>query len=198
MISFGDFTMEKSFREFLAESAKEYPLVLRFAVAIGDREVDKIERFLSKYDLRSITSVKITPITKNSMFFPEVENTEVSKIDIVTGYPMAADILRQQLADLLEMNITHILVHKEGWEPEEEVEVDADRPALLDSDYDDASDDGEHYGQKFISNFLKELSKSEKATVENELSVKPKEDPKPKQMDTEEKSSKSVISGERR
>ena len=45
------------------------------------------------------------------MFFKEVENSEVSKIDVVTGYPVSADILRQQLADLLGMHLSHVAVH---------------------------------------------------------------------------------------
>jgi len=188
----------KSFREFLTESYKEYELVIRFAGKLEEVDVDRIERFLEKYDLRSISSVKVTPITKNPLFFDDVQNTEVSKVEIITGYPIAADILRQQLADLLEMNITHIIVHKPGMEPAVEEDVsDEDQPALLDSEYDDESDDGKSYGRKFIDDFLNGLEKREMATVENELSIQPKADPAPEQMSTEEKSSNSVITGKR-
>lgn len=186
----------KSFREYLAESVKEYSLVLRFARKLDDKDVDRIERFLGKYDLRTMTRVSTTPISKSSIYFPEVENAEVSKVEIKTGYPMAADILRQQLADLLEMNVTHILVHKPEWQPEEEVEEEGDKAALLDSEYDDASDDGKNYGKKFVADFLKSLSKRETVEVENALSIKTKTDKASPQMSTEEGSSKSVISGD--
>lgn len=186
----------KSFREYLAESVKEYSLVLRFACKLEDNDVDRLERFLGKYDLRTMTRVSTTPISKSSIYFKDVENAEVSKVEIKTGYPMAADILRQQLADLLEMNITHILVHKPEWQPEEEEEVSENEPALLDSEYDDTSDNGKNYGKNFVTDFLKSLTKRETATVENELSVKPKADKGQEQMSTEEGSSKSVISGD--
>lgn len=50
--------------------------------------------------------------------------------------------------------------------------------------------------ERFIDNFLKSLSKRDEVTVENELSVKPKQDDASDQMDTDEKSSESVISGD--
>ena len=186
----------KSFREYLAESVKDYSLVLRFACKLEDNDVDRIERFLGKYDLRTMTRVTTTPISKTSIYFKDVENAEVSKVEIKTGYPMAADILRQQLADLLEMNITHILVHKPDWQPEEEEAVPENEKALLDSEYDDASDDGKNYGKKFVTDFLKGLTKRETVEVENNLSIKPKADKGQIQMSTEDGSSKSVISGD--
>ena len=189
----------KSFKEFLTESTNEHKMTLRFAAEIEENDVNRIERFLGKYDLRTISRVSTTPITKSPLFFDDVVNTKVSKVDITTGYPMSADILRQQLSDLLEMNITHIAVHPEGWEPTEEVEEDGDKKALLDSDYDDKSDNGEHYGRTFVDNFLKTLSKRDdhdKVEVENALSVKAKRDKAGDVMTTEDTASDSVISGD--
>ncbi|MDA9993364.1 hypothetical protein N9E09_01715 [bacterium] len=189
----------KSFKEYLTESTKECSLTLRFAAELNEDDENRIERFLGKYDLISISRTSTTPITKNPLFFSEdISNTKVSKIEIKTGYPISADILRVQLSDLLEMNMLHIAVHPEGWDPQEkEKEEDADdKKALLDSEYDDKSDNGENYGRGFIDNFLKSLSKRDEVTVENELSVKPKQDDASDQMDTDEKSSESVISGD--
>ena len=188
----------KSFREYLTESTRECSLTLRFAAELNEENINRIERFLGKYDLISISRTSTTPITKNPLFFSDdVSNTKVSKIEIKTGYPVSADILRVQLSDLLEMNMSHIAVHPEGWDPQETEEEDnGDKKALLDSEYDDKSDNGEHYGRGFIDNFLKSLSKRDEVTVENELSVKPKQDDVSEQMDTDEKTSESVISGD--
>jgi hypothetical protein len=190
----------KSFKEFLTESTNEHKMTLRFAVELEDNDVNRIERFLGKYDLRTISRVSTTPITKNPLFFNEVENTKVSKVDITTGYPMSADILRQQLSDLLEMSITHVAVHHEGWEPTEEVEEAADKKALLDTpEYGDESDNGKHYGRSFVDNFLQSLSKREdhdKVEVENELSPKAKRDKAGDIMSNEDTASDSVISGD--
>ena len=185
----------KKFKEFLIESEKEHKHTLRFCCELDANAEDRIEKFLGKYDLRSISKTSTTPIAKNPMFFKEVENSEVSKIDIVTGYPVSADILRQQLSDLLGMHLTHVAVHPEGWEPEEEV-VDEDKEPLLASDYDKTSDDGKTYGKTFVDKFLNDLEKKEHDVVENELSVTPKSDKAQEQMDKEEKSTPSVISGD--
>ena len=187
----------KKFKEFLIESEKEHKHTLRFCCELDANAEDRIEKFLGKYDLRSISKTSTTPIAKNPMFFKEVENSEVSKIDIVTGYPVSADILRQQLSDLLGMHLTHVAVHPEGWEPKEEVEAE-DKEALLTSEEETKSDNGENYGRTFVDDFLKSLTPKENDTVENELSPKEVRDQAPEQMDTEEKSSPSVISGDKK
>ena len=58
------------------------------------------------------------------------------------------------------------------------------------------SDAGKNYGRTFIDDFLKTLTPKEMEAKENELSPKEKRDPAPEQMDKEEKSSPSVISGD--
>jgi hypothetical protein len=185
----------KTFKQYLTESTKEHKFTLRFCCDLDEGEENRIETFLSKYDLKSMSKTSTTPITKNPMFFDNATNSKVSKVDIVTGYPLSADILQQQLSDLLGLSLTNVVVHPEGWEPEEEV-VDEDKEALLASDYDETSDDGKTYGKTFVDKFLNDLEKKEHETVENELSVKPKSDSTPEQMDKEEKSTPSVISGD--
>ena len=82
----------------------------------------------------------------------------------------------------------------EGWEPTEEEEKEDKEP--LNSEEESKSDDGENYGRTFVDDFLKSLTPKEMETKENELSPKEKRDPAPEQMDTDEKSSPSVISGD--
>lgn len=89
---------------------------------------------------------------------------------------------------------TLLCIQKDG-NAEEEV-VDEDKEALLVSDYDETADDGKTYGKTFVDKFLNDLEKKEHEVVENEMSVTPKSDPAPEQMDKEEKSTPSVISGD--
>ena len=185
----------KTFKQYLTESTKEHKFTLRFCSDLDEGEENRIEAFLSKYDLKTMSKTSTTPITKNPMFFDDVTNSKVSKIDIVTGYPLSADILRQQLSDLLSINLAYVVVHPEGWEPEEEV-VDEDKEALLSSDYDRTSDDGKSHGKTFVDKFLNDLEKKEQTTVENELSIKPKSDTPQEQMSKDEKSTPSVITGD--
>jgi regulator of RNase E activity RraB len=185
----------KTFKQYLTESTKEHKFTLRFCCDLDETQENRIETFLSKYDLKTMSKTSTTPITKNPMFFKDVENSKVSKIDVVTGYPLSADILQQQLSDLLGLSLTSVVVHPDGWEPEVE-EDNTDKEALLGTDYDDKSDDGANYGKTFVDKFLNDLEKKEHDVVENELSVKPKSDPAPEQMSKDEQSSASVISGD--
>ena len=94
------------------------------------------------------------------------------------------------------MHIKHVAVHPEGWEPTEEEDKDENAEPLLTSEEKSESDAGKNYGRTFIDDFLKTLTPKEMETKENELSPKEKRDPAPEQMDKEEKSSPSVISGD--
>ena len=67
---------------------------------------------------------------------------------------------------------------------------------LLTSEEESKSDDGANYGRTFVDDFLKSLTPKEVEAVENELSPKEQRDQAPEQMDTDEKSSPSVISGD--
>ena len=76
------------------------------------------------------------------------------------------------------------------------IEEKENKEPLLTSEEESKSDDGENYGRTFVDDFLKSLTPKEMETKENELSPKEKRDPAPEQMDTDEKSSPSVISGD--
>ena len=93
--------MEKSFNEYyLTESAKEYKFKLKFAVnEWAPEQTDKLERALSRYDLRSITTFKETPIQESPLDFPNIKNTKVFVTEIVLGYPATLDMLRRFVAD---------------------------------------------------------------------------------------------------
>jgi len=188
--------MKKTFKQYLTESTKEHKFTLRFCCDLDEAQENRIESFLSKYDLKTMSKTSTTPITKNPMFFDGATNSKVSKIEIVTGYPLSADILQQQLSDVIGVSLTDVVVHPEGWEEEVAEDDDKEKTAILGTDYDDKSDAGKSYGKTFVDKFLNDLEKKEYDIVENELSIKQKSDPAPEQMSKDEQSSASVISGE--
>jgi hypothetical protein len=188
--------MKKTFKQYLTESTKEHKFTLRFCCDLDEAQENRIESFLSKYDLKTMSKTSTTPITKNPMFFDGATNSKVSKIEIVTGYPLSADILQQQLSDVIGVSLTDVVVHPEGWEEEVAEDDDKEKTAILGTDYDDKSDAGKSYGKTFVDKFLGDLEKKEYDIIENELSIKQKSDPAPEQMSKDEQSSASVISGE--
>jgi hypothetical protein len=187
----------KSFKELLLESIAEYKMTVRFAGELSEEDVNRMERFLGKYGLIEISSVKTTPIAKTNIFFDKsIENTEVSIVDITTSYPMSADLLRQQFSDLFSVDIKRFVIHPEGYVPEGEKENDDEYEPILLNDYDEKTDDGEHYGRTFITDFLNNLPKSEHVVVTNNLSIEPKLEKAKDQVKFDDKPSKSVISGD--
>ena len=188
--------MKKTFKQYLTESTKEHKFTLRFCCDLDEAQENRIESFLSKYDLKTMSKTSTTPITKNPMFFAGATNSKVSKIEIVTGYPLSADILQQQLSDVIGVSLTDVVVHPEGWEEDVVEDDDKEKEAILGTDYDDESDAGKSYGKTFVDKFLGDLEKKEYDIIENELSIKQKSDPAPEQMSKDEQSSASVISGD--
>ena len=59
----------KTFKQYLTESTKEHKFTVRFCCDLDEGEENRIETFLSKYDLKSMSKTSTTPITKNPMFF---------------------------------------------------------------------------------------------------------------------------------
>ena len=74
----------KSFKEFLTESEKEHKFTMRFCCELNSNDEDRIEKFLGKYDLRNMSKTSTTPVSKNPMFFKEVENSEVSNTNNIS------------------------------------------------------------------------------------------------------------------
>src|SRR4249920_3759655 len=79
---------KKSFTNYVAENKTEYKYVLKFAVnEMTDEMIDLIEAGLAKYDLKSASSFRKTPIQESPLDFPNVKFTPVFICDITLGYP---------------------------------------------------------------------------------------------------------------
>ena len=84
----------KTFKQYLTESTKEHKFTLRFCSDLDEGEENRIETFFSKYDLKTMSKTSTTPITKNPMFFDNVTNAKVSKIEIVNTGVDSRNILQ--------------------------------------------------------------------------------------------------------
>jgi hypothetical protein len=69
---------KKSFTTYVAETKTEYKYVLKFAIhEMADDTVDKLEASLLKYDLKSASKFRKTPIQESPLDFPNIKNTPV-------------------------------------------------------------------------------------------------------------------------
>ena len=182
--------MTKLFKDYLlAESAKDYSYKIKFAVNdLSNEQKDALDRALARFDVRSISTFKNTPIQQHPVDFPNVRNTKVFIAEIVLGYPVSTYELRTYLSDKVGINQQEIAVYN-AYDPrdksnEEAIAIrdgfsnDDTYETALGNDY--PVEDKPDYGKGYNDKFLKDLEKTRKerdiVTIENPLSQKTKED----------------------
>jgi len=178
-------TEKKSFATYVAEVKTEYKYVLKFAVnEMTDAMIDSLEACLAKYDLKSASSFRKTPIQESPLDFPNVKNTAVFICDLTLGYPGSLDFLRTYICNNLGISPANLAVYSETDPRQIETDLYVDRNSpeykkayktRLGSDYEAVPGATEEtYGEKYNTSFLKELEKVRKerevVTVENPLS----------------------------
>lgn len=104
-----------TFLEILENNKKEYSFTIKLACSdVTDKMLDCMEDCLAQYDMISASKFKKSPLQKNPLDFPRVQNSEVHTSDIVTQYPFTSDMLEVQLSKSLEIPRTHIVVYSEN------------------------------------------------------------------------------------
>ena len=176
---------KKSFVNYVAEVKTEYKYILKFAVnEMTDSMIDTLEASLAKYDLKSASAFRKTPIQESPLDFPNVKNTAVYICDLVLGYPGSLDFLRTYICNNLGISPALLAVYSNNDPRQIETDLYIDRNSpeyrknyktRLGSDYEEVPDaEQEAYGEKYNTSFLKELEQvrkdREKVVVENPLS----------------------------
>ena len=178
-------TEKKSFATYVAEVKTEYKYVLKFAVnEMTDVMIDQLEAGLAKYDLKSASSFRKTPIQESPLDFPNVKNTAVFICDLTLGYPGSLDFLRTYICNCMGISPACLAVYSDNDPRQIETDLYLDRNSeeyrkkyktRLGSDYEEVEGAAEEaYGEKYNTSFLKELEQVRKdrltVTVENPLS----------------------------
>ena len=149
----------KEFTQYLTESIKEYKFRIKMAMKVEPELMDMVERVLGKYDVKDVTSPKITPIQEHPMDFQNLRNSEVSIFEITLTYPSTPQVVHSDLVNLAGLPGNQVVVinsdHPEEVAREESVKTQGeDYIPNLGSDY--AS--GEAPAEAKLG-FLKELQK---------------------------------------
>lgn len=157
----------KSFYQYLAESVKEYRYRVKTVVPMDEQFLSTLKKALFKYDVKSVSSVKKTPIQNAPLDFREVGAAEVSIIDIVTGMPASSYVLATELHAALQLSPKFLVVRGENEPIELETEQllaaeDADKNAILDNaNYEEAEQPTEiAYGDAYNKKFLNYLAQT--------------------------------------
>lgn len=161
----------KSLKQYLAESEKTYNFRLRTVAEMSDEQLDKLERYLARYNVESVSTPKTSIIQKSPAGFGDIGPSAVTTIEIVTKLPSTPNVMQEEIAAATGVHIGSIRVYNEGEfvEEAEELEEKSDeegKSVLADADYSEAEkvDHSDNYGNEFVSKFVKNLPKSELAT----------------------------------
>ena len=175
---------KKSFVKYVAETKTEYNYVLKFAVHdMTDKMIDCLESSLTKYELKTASSFRKTPIQESPLDFPNVKNTPVYICNITMGYPASLDFLRTFVCNTMGISPELLAVYSENDPRQIETDLFLDRnspeyklkyKARLGSDYE--STEKPAYGTEYNIGFLQELEKVRKerdiTVIDNALSHK--------------------------
>ena len=188
------------FTQYLAESTKEYNYRIKVAGDLSEDFGSKLETVLKKYEVKTLSKGKKTPIQEMPLDFPNIKNQAVTIFELTTMYPASVFEMRALVADSMRLHHDQIVVRKPG-EPTEEYQEEMKAKAekklefksvLQDVEYKDAPKvkADEIYGDRANQSLLKELLKARK---EIEFAAKPKVEQEVQKNEGDKKNSGSPI-----
>jgi len=185
-----------NFSQYLIESAKEYSYKIKVAGELDKEFGKKLETGLKKWDVKSLSAGKKTPIQEVPLDFPELKNQEVTIFDLVTNYPASVVELRAFVSEYTRTPIEYIRVRTPN-EPTEEYQANMNakmseyKSVLQDIEYKDAPKvrAEEIYGDKANQSLLKELLKDRKQKMEFAAKEKEQQETLPNEGDKKHKGS---------
>ena len=191
------------FTQYLAESTKEYNYRIKVAGDLSDDFSAKLEAILKKYDVKTLSKGKKTPIQEMPLDFPQLKNEAVTIFELTTMYPASVFELRTLVADSMRLHPNQIVVRKPG-EPteeyQEEMKAKAEKKSefksmLQDIEYKDAPKikADEVYGDKANQSLLKELLKARKTFDAAQFAAEPKVEQEIQKNEGDKKNSGSPI-----
>ena len=145
----------KSLRHYLMESVHTYKYTIKIAGDVDSKFLTLFKTNLSKFDPVKIEEPKTTPIQKNPMGFPEVENESVTIIKAEFKYP-ATEPMIQQVAQMLGKQVSMVRVSTTDYD--DSINADNGRYA---NDRDEAlllqpelPDDGKEASKDYANQYL--------------------------------------------
>ena len=155
----------KTFKTYLTESDRTYNFRIKMVNMPEKEVIDRLETVLEKYELKSISKPKKTPIQEHPMDFQTLNNAEVYIMDAELSYPSTASQLYHYISEMVGVPESHLVIinkdHPEEIAREEKAKgADEDyAPKLEDSEYkeDKKVKAEDHYGDKYNENMLKKI-----------------------------------------
>ena len=175
-------TTMKSFKQYLTESKKIYEFKVKIAGDLPDGFDKALKNSLSKFNVESMSKAVRTPIQESPIDFPGVKFKEVSVFNVGISYPTTSPIVKQAIAQMLNIEESRVLVRTNSEDAEAVMNAESmlapdGKGALLGTEY-ESSDNQDLVGEKQKLSFLKDLGKSkhelEEVKIDSPLNVKAK------------------------
>jgi len=152
----------KSFKSYLVESEQTYKFRIKMAEKCDEERMDALEAALEKYDMKSISKPKKTPIQEHPMDFQTLQNAEVFIMDAELSYPVTAHQLYEYISQTVGVPASHLVVinseHPEEIAREEALKGEGEEyTAKLESDYEDSNNAKDNFGDEYNGSMLKSL-----------------------------------------
>ena len=81
----------KSFKQYLAENAREYGYVIKLVVEPTEEQCTSLANYLQQFNLMDITAPQL--LAGDNMDFLDVQNRTVYQINFITGQQGLRDVL---------------------------------------------------------------------------------------------------------
>ncbi len=152
----------KSFKSYLVESEQTYKFRIKMAEKCDEERMNALEAALEKYDMKSISKPKKTPIQEHPMDFQTLQNAEVFIMDAELSYPVTAHQLYEYISQTVGVPASHLVVinseHPEEIAREEALKEEGEEyTAKLESDYEDSNNAKDNFGDEYNGSMLKSL-----------------------------------------
>lgn len=125
----------KTYLEHLLESDREYHFRIKTIEKLDDELMVKLERILSKYELRDITGPSKTIVQNHPLDFYDISNAEVYIVDATLGVPQSSYILQQEIRAALGISENYVVVRGDN----EPLEIETQR-RMMDKDIRDEAE----------------------------------------------------------
>jgi len=187
------------FKQYLTESTKEYDYRIKVAGDLSEDFAARLETALKKYEVKSLSKGKKTPIQEVPLDFPNLKNTAVTIFELKTLYPASVFEMHSYIADSMRLQFPMIVVRRPR-EPTEQYqeemktkETSEFKSMLQDVEYKDAPKvkADEVYGDKANQSLLKELLKARKEKTE--FAAKPKVEQEVQKNEGDKKNTGSAL-----
>ncbi len=187
------------FKQYLAESTKEYDYRIKVAGDLSEDFAARLETALKKYEVKSLSKGKKTPIQEVPLDFPSLKNTAVTIFELKTSYPASVFEMHSYIADSMRLQFPMIVVRRPG-EPTEQYQEEMKtkvtsefKSVLQDVEYKDAPKvkADEIYGDRANQSLLKELLKARKEKIE--FAAKPKVEQEVQKNESDKKNTGSPL-----